>query len=304
MADLPWPDAVGEIEADHGRLHSADITALFWGRMREARLALTAGSVLRAERVLRSPAELPRLPRHLRVMVLVELAFLAALASDEPALDGAGPAARGAGSNRGGRAGPRAARGPARQQARGGRALRRRDQAQLTAQPAVLPLALTCAAQMYDALGDRDRALAALQSAVTATEVRGNAVPFLGWTRQGAPSAPAPAAAHRAVSSNAWARDLADGDRRSPGGGSGAGAVDPLDPGAGLAEEPVLRPDLSPRERDVLHELARGSTYADIAASLFVSENTVKTHVSSLYGKLAVNRRSEALAVARNFDLL
>jgi DNA-binding CsgD family transcriptional regulator len=30
----------------------------------------------------------------------------------------------------------------------------------------------------------------------------------------------------------------------------------------------------------------------------------VKTHVSSLYGKLAVNRRSEALAVARNFDLL
>ena len=70
------------------------------------------------------------------------------------------------------------------------------------------------------------------------------------------------------------------------------------------AEEPVLRPDLSPRERDVLHELARGSTYADIAASLFVSENTVKTHVSSLYGKLAVNRRSEALAVARNFDLL
>ena len=53
MADLPWPEAVGEVEADDGRLHSADITAGFWGRMREARLALTAGSVLRAERVLR-----------------------------------------------------------------------------------------------------------------------------------------------------------------------------------------------------------------------------------------------------------
>ena len=54
----------------------------------------------------------------------------------------------------------------------------------------------------------------------------------------------------------------------------------------------------------MLNELARGSTYADIAANLFVSENTVKTHVSSLYGKLSVNRRSEALAVARNLHLI
>ncbi|HRK44447.1 MAG TPA: helix-turn-helix transcriptional regulator [Nocardioides sp.] len=61
---------------------------------------------------------------------------------------------------------------------------------------------------------------------------------------------------------------------------------------------------LSPREREVLAELARGSTYADIAAALFVSENTVKTHVSSLYGKLAASRRSEALATARSLHLL
>jgi DNA-binding NarL/FixJ family response regulator len=61
---------------------------------------------------------------------------------------------------------------------------------------------------------------------------------------------------------------------------------------------------LSPRERDVLHELARGSTYADIASNLFLSENTVKTHVSSVYSKLAVNRRSDALAVARTHHLL
>jgi LuxR family transcriptional regulator, maltose regulon positive regulatory protein len=61
---------------------------------------------------------------------------------------------------------------------------------------------------------------------------------------------------------------------------------------------------LSPRERDVIHELARGSTYADIASNLFLSENTVKTHVSSVYSKLAVNRRSDALAVARTLHLL
>jgi DNA-binding NarL/FixJ family response regulator len=44
--------------------------------------------------------------------------------------------------------------------------------------------------------------------------------------------------------------------------------------------------------------------YADIAAALYLSENTVKTHVSSLYGKLGVRRRSDALAVARSLDLL
>jgi len=56
--------------------------------------------------------------------------------------------------------------------------------------------------------------------------------------------------------------------------------------------------------KPVLHELARGSTYADIAANLFVSENTVKPHVSSLYAKLSVNRRSAALAAARSMNLL
>ena len=65
-----------------------------------------------------------------------------------------------------------------------------------------------------------------------------------------------------------------------------------------------MTPVLSPREHEVLNELARGATYGDIAATLFVSENTVKTHVSSLYAKLSAGRRSEALAVARKMHLL
>ena len=65
-----------------------------------------------------------------------------------------------------------------------------------------------------------------------------------------------------------------------------------------------VAPNLSPRELEVLQELARGSTYSDAAANLFVSENTVKTHVSSLYSKLSVGRRSEALAVARKLHLI
>ena len=303
LAGLPWPTALGEIESDRGRWHAADITAGFWGRMREARLALTAGSVLRAERILRSPADLPRLPRHLRIVVLVELAFLAALASDDPALEALAT-----------QLGELGATGESelvhglRADLRGNRRAAAGHFAAVSAhplcpQPAVGPLALTCAAQVLDALGDRDRALEALRSAVTATEVRGNAVPFLGWTRQGAPLHPL---LQRLAedSSDPWARDLAEATAGHPGVAAVLAPWTPSTHERASAPEPVLRPDLSPRERDVLHELARGSTYADIAASLFVSENTVKTHVSSLYGKLAVNRRSAALAVARNFDLL
>ncbi|MET1060744.1 MAG: LuxR C-terminal-related transcriptional regulator [Nocardioides sp.] len=303
LADLPWPDGVQEIEVRPGRLHTADVSARFWARMRDARLALAAGSVMRAERILRSPADVPPLPRHLRIVVLVELAFLAALASDEPGLE-----------TLAGQLGDLESAGEA-ELVRGLRAdLRGNRRAAvehfvgatthaMTPQPAALPLALACAAQLYDALGDREEALRALQAAVTATEVRGNAVPFLGWTRQGAPLHPllARLAEH---SSDPWARDLTQATAGHPGVAAVLAPWTPSTRERASAEEPVMRPDLSPRERDVLHELARGSTYADIAASLFVSENTVKTHVSSLYGKLAVNRRSEALAVARNFDLL
>lgn len=78
---------------------------------------------------------------------------------------------------------------------------------------------------------------------------------------------------------------------------------------AGLASSaPAVRgiptPVLTPRERAVLDELARGASYADIAQRLVVSENTVKTHISSLYAKLSAKRRSDALAVARDLNLL
>ena len=79
---------------------------------------------------------------------------------------------------------------------------------------------------------------------------------------------------------------------------------DEREPTQRTGREVAVLPVLSPREREVLGELARGATYADIAAALFVSENTVKTHVSSLYSKLGVSRRSKALAVARGLRLL
>ncbi|TCI97621.1 hypothetical protein E0W78_11250 [Aeromicrobium sp. IC_218] len=61
---------------------------------------------------------------------------------------------------------------------------------------------------------------------------------------------------------------------------------------------------LTARELDVLHALAQGGTNHAIASALFLSENTVKTHLASIYRKLEVDRRAKALAVARVRGLL
>ncbi|HET6985657.1 MAG TPA: helix-turn-helix transcriptional regulator, partial [Kribbella sp.] len=60
---------------------------------------------------------------------------------------------------------------------------------------------------------------------------------------------------------------------------------------------------LTAREADVLDQLALGSSYAEIAQALYITENTVKTHLMSLYRKLGVEKRSAALRVARGVGL-
>lgn len=61
---------------------------------------------------------------------------------------------------------------------------------------------------------------------------------------------------------------------------------------------------LTPRERDVLELLAVSGSYEDIAKSLFIAENTVKTHISSIYRKLGVTRRADAVGAARDLGFL
>jgi DNA-binding NarL/FixJ family response regulator len=63
-------------------------------------------------------------------------------------------------------------------------------------------------------------------------------------------------------------------------------------------------PSLTPREREILALLANGARNKDIADVLFISERTVKVHVSSLMQKLDANTRTEAVAKAIQQNLI
>jgi DNA-binding NarL/FixJ family response regulator len=71
---------------------------------------------------------------------------------------------------------------------------------------------------------------------------------------------------------------------------------------AHLATRPKARPEvagaLSPRELDVVRAVARGRTNSEIAAELFVSLSTVKTHLTNVHSKLTTRNRVEIAAWA------
>lgn len=62
--------------------------------------------------------------------------------------------------------------------------------------------------------------------------------------------------------------------------------------------------DLTEREREVLVELAAGERIAGIAERLFVSEKTVKNHLTSIYAKLGAETGAQAVAVAYRSGLV
>ena len=68
--------------------------------------------------------------------------------------------------------------------------------------------------------------------------------------------------------------------------------------------QPRLIEPLSQQEQRVLLLLVAGRTYAEMAQALIVSIHTIKTQVSSIYRKLGVSRRAEAIAASRQFHLL
>ena len=74
----------------------------------------------------------------------------------------------------------------------------------------------------------------------------------------------------------------------------------------GRYEEVSLPNDIqiSPREVEILVNIAKGFSNKEIAEQLFVSLNTVKTHTNNIYSKLNVKRRTQALEMARKLNII
>lgn len=293
----------GEPDSASLPVHPADQTTSFLQTIRDARVWLARGSVIKAEHTLQALADAPLLPDRLWAALLLERGFLAILVNDRRSLgsladrvaelgwSGESALLRGIEADLAGNL------------ARAVEHFSVAAEACTLEQPPCRALALTLQAQLSNALGDQQLAEHALRTALSITELRGNFVPFLGWSKHGSPIRVLLRSLNLGVT-NGWLDTLVSLT------GTHNGIVATLAPTTGTLHEranggqPAARKALTVRELDVLHELARGASYADVAAHLVVSENTVKTHVSSLYSKLGVTRRSDALATARRCELL
>jgi len=61
---------------------------------------------------------------------------------------------------------------------------------------------------------------------------------------------------------------------------------------------------ITPRELEILEQIAAGLSNREIAEKVFVSENTVKTHASRLFEKLGASRRTQAVQIAKQRGLI
>lgn len=79
----------------------------------------------------------------------------------------------------------------------------------------------------------------------------------------------------------------------------------PLPAGLSVADKKKAEDfGITPRELDILELIAKGLSNREIAEKLFVSENTVKTHSSRVFGKLGAKRRTQAVQLGKEFGLL
>lgn len=72
----------------------------------------------------------------------------------------------------------------------------------------------------------------------------------------------------------------------------------------GINHKKIKELDISNREYEVLQKIAEGLSNKEIADSLFLSESTIKTHVSNLLVKLDAKRRTHAVKKAKSFQIL
>ncbi|MEM1175423.1 MAG: response regulator transcription factor [Pseudomonadota bacterium] len=78
----------------------------------------------------------------------------------------------------------------------------------------------------------------------------------------------------------------------------------PAKPAASVNRKALDYLQISDKEYEVLELLAAGHSNQEIAERLFVSPNTIKTHLASLYRKLEVSRRTQAVNRARELKLI
>jgi LuxR family maltose regulon positive regulatory protein len=157
-----------------------------------------------------------------------------------------------------------------------------------------------------DALGDQDVAGRALERALDLARPDGMLIPFLVH--------PAPRLLKRhARQRTAHAALIADilgllpGEPAGPEGFGGTGS--PSQGGSRGMDPPeriqrTLREPLSQAETRVLRYLPTNLTVPEIASQLYLSVNTVRTHMRHMYDKLGVHRRHEVIEQARSLGLL
>ena len=149
-----------------------------------------------------------------------------------------------------------------------------------------------------DALGAPDAAAHALERALEVAAPDGTFVPFL--------LHPVPELLERqARAGTAYAGEIAHILRLLPGGDVGAGgSLGHLGLSGTARDQARLREPLSQAEARVLRYLPTNLSVAEIAGQLYLSVNTVRTHMRHLYAKLDVHRRHEAVECARALGLL
>jgi len=94
------------------------------------------------------------------------------------------------------------------------------------------------------------------------------------------------------------------GPARPPAAGSSHGHRPLLPGGADQATVPVVVEPLTEREQEVLRHLSHMLTTEEVASEMYISTNTVKSHLKSVFRKLGAVHRGEAVRRARQLELI
>jgi LuxR family maltose regulon positive regulatory protein len=166
-------------------------------------------------------------------------------------------------------------------------------------------------AQLSHEIGDRRSADRLLERALRLAESEQVRLPFLmegSWIREELPENPGLARAYRQLLNQG---PSSRGGTASRGGPARSRASTPAKPPVNASRQavaaqvmPLVVENLSNREREVLQHASEMLGTAEIAAEMFVSVNTVKSHLKSIFRKLGAVSRNEAVRRARQLQLL